>query len=337
MKIKICEPGDLSSKSLTHKDFKAAFKSKTAKDLNGIAKSAPVDYFILVNHAFKDKLKKKLAFVAVGDQTAGWANLLKDLKKNNKKNLSIGKCYVEADEKGAACLCLMHQEGGAKKGTIMKQVGAVAKLDNMSLRVVGAEEGDDPEALEENDEEDLDDDAENAVPPKSEKNKNAENRQDSKTETPVQGNKIAQNGDDPASKTLSEIAILLEQLLPALQTIKEKLLPLFSKKRKLSDQQIKYVEEVLGGLKKVAQKYALLSTDQRQKAQPKYQRANPETNIAQLEKMLALARKEAPVVPTQEPQPTDIDAAKRREQAMMRVRQIRQRLSEIAQELANAQ
>jgi archaellum component FlaC len=404
MKIRVCEPTELSSKSLKHKDFIAAFKAKTAKDLSGVTKSAPVDYFIQVNHTFSDKAKKKLAFAAIGTQSSGWTNLLKELKKSNKKNISIGKCYIETDEKGTDCLCLMHQEGGAKKGTIMKQIGKVAGLGKMSLRVVGAEEGDDPEANDDDDDDDDDDDADKAaaaskqasdkntqktpnIAPQLEEKKKAINQhlsnlqkvgpqilrgeitddikakvaelqkqvneldtllasandnqrtvykatQTSAKEFFTFWDKASQNATKaaPSSKNVSEMEEFLGKLLAAMKIVSDNIKPLLDKKQALNDKQIGQLKGTLDALKKAAEKYAKLSAEEQQKVQANYKKANPEENVAKFEKMLEGVSSQ----PKTQSQPNP-EAAKRREQAMARVAQIRQRLSEIAQELSAAQ
>lgn len=407
MKIRVCEPTELSSKSLRHKDFITAFKAKTAKDLSGVTKNAPVDYFIQVNHTFSDKAKKKLAFAAIGTQSSGWTNLLKELKKSNKKNISIGKCYVETDEKGQSCLCLMHQEGSAKKGTIMKQVGKVAGMGGMSLRVVGAEEGDDPEANEGDDSDDDDDDDDKAtvatkqasdknaekapnIAPQLEEKKKAINQhlsnlqkvgpqisrgeitddikakvaelqkqvneldtllasandnqrtvykatQTSAKEFFTFWDKASQNASKAApSKNVSEMEEFLGKLLAAMKIVSDNIKPLLAQKQALNDKQIGQLEGTLGALKKAAEKYAKLSAEEQQKVQANYKKVSPEENVAKFEKMLQQARGGASSQPQTQSQPNP-EAAKRREQAMARVAQIRQRLSEIAQELSAAQ
>ncbi|EJF52449.1 hypothetical protein SapgrDRAFT_0706 [Saprospira grandis DSM 2844] len=127
MKIKKLTPEQVQEKSLGYKEYKKVIKT-LLNSMQSEHNSAdlPTKYLALTNYEFADMPGKKMGLIIPGDQTASWTKLSKELLKANKKEISLGQCYISLDEYDNPVLQLEPLKGNAKKALLLKQLSKTA-------------------------------------------------------------------------------------------------------------------------------------------------------------------------------------------------------------------
>ncbi|WBM73658.1 hypothetical protein [Saprospira grandis] len=142
MKIKKLTPEQVQDKSLGYKEYKKVIKT-LLNSMQSEHNSAdlPTKYLALTNYEFADMPGKKMGLIIPGDQTASWAKLSKELLKANKKEISLGQCYISLDEYDNPVLQLEPLKGNAKKALLLKQLTKTAlKGTGVEVAMAAAEE-----------------------------------------------------------------------------------------------------------------------------------------------------------------------------------------------------
>lgn len=142
MKIKKLTPEQVQDKSLGYKEYKKVIKA-LLNSMQSEHNSAdlPTKYLALTNYEFADMPGKKMGLIIPGDQTASWAKLSKELLKANKKEISLGQCYISLDEYDNPVLQLEPLKGNAKKALLLKQLTKTAlKGTGVEVAMAAAEE-----------------------------------------------------------------------------------------------------------------------------------------------------------------------------------------------------
>ncbi|WCL80537.1 hypothetical protein PPO43_11220 [Saprospira sp. CCB-QB6] len=141
MKIKKLTPEQLQDKSLGYKEYKKVIKT-LLNSMQSEHNSAdlPTKYLALTNYEFADMPGKKMGLIIPGDQTASWVKLSKELLKANKKEISLGECYITLDEYDNPVLQLEPLKGNAKKALLLKQLTKTAlKGTGVEVAIAAAE------------------------------------------------------------------------------------------------------------------------------------------------------------------------------------------------------
>lgn len=140
IKIKKITP-ELLKGGISFNDYKKMVRpllKATKEKHNGTDK--PVDFFILTNFEFSDKPGRKTTIFIPGKHSNEWKQYLRDLFKNDKKNLMLGKCYISG-ESGSEKLNLIPERGNAKMNIITKQGKKMFAMAKLSAQLAdGAEE-----------------------------------------------------------------------------------------------------------------------------------------------------------------------------------------------------
>jgi len=142
MKIKKLTPEQVQDKSLGYKEYKKVIKT-LLNSMQSEHNSAdlPTKYLALTNYEFADMPGKKMGLIIPGDQTASWTKLSKELLKANKKEISLGQCYISLDEYDNPVLQLEPLKGNAKKALLLKQLTKTAlKGTGVEVAMAAAEE-----------------------------------------------------------------------------------------------------------------------------------------------------------------------------------------------------
>lgn len=142
MKIKKLTPEQVQDKSLGYKEYKKVIKA-LLNSMQSEHNSAdlPTKYLALTNYEFADMPGKKMGLIIPGDQTASWTKLSKELLKANKKEISLGQCYITLDEYDNPVLQLEPLKGNAKKALLLKQLTKTAlKGTGVEVTMAAAEE-----------------------------------------------------------------------------------------------------------------------------------------------------------------------------------------------------
>ncbi|AFC25656.1 hypothetical protein [Saprospira grandis] len=142
MKIKKLTPEQVQDKSLGYKEYKKVIKA-LLNSMQSEHNSAdlPTKYLALTNYEFADMPGKKMGLIIPGDQTASWTKLSKELLKANKKEISLGQCYISLDEYDNPVLQLEPLKGNAKKALLLKQLTKTAlKGTGVEVAMAAAEE-----------------------------------------------------------------------------------------------------------------------------------------------------------------------------------------------------
>jgi|GEM_PF-4123627 len=127
MKIKKLTPEQVQDKSLGYKEYKKVIKTLlNSMQSEHNSTDLPTKYLALTNYEFADMPGKKMGLIIPGDQTASWVKLSKELLKANKKEISLGECYITLDEYDNPVLQLEPLKGNAKKALLLKQLTKTA-------------------------------------------------------------------------------------------------------------------------------------------------------------------------------------------------------------------
>lgn len=140
LRIKKLTP-ELLKEGITFNDYKKMVRPL----LNGAKQKhqgadQTVDFFILTNFEFSDKPGKKTTIFVPGKHDNSWKKYLKELFKEDKRNLMLGKCYISG-EGGSLNLNLIPEKGNAKMNIITKQGKKMFAMAKLSVQLAdGAEE-----------------------------------------------------------------------------------------------------------------------------------------------------------------------------------------------------
>lgn len=98
-----------------------------------------VDFFLKMDQTFDGVGDKPELLCLLGQRKNEWKSFLKEEVKTNKKQVLMGQCYLQNNEKGENELCLIVEKGNAKLDKIFKAGKTLFKKAKISLKLAGQE------------------------------------------------------------------------------------------------------------------------------------------------------------------------------------------------------